>query len=140
MGEYLKHSDSTARTVTHIHRITQTSHHFHRVRTNMQNWSYDTLAGESILVYNGCMKKKEPQSTTEEMPEQASRERFASFSIRLPRELLGEMQRVASQHERSMNGEIVWALRAYVNNTRRKAATPVNLQEPRRTPACLMRG
>jgi hypothetical protein len=91
----------------------------------MQNWSYDTLADVSIVVYNGCMKKREQQSITEETPEQASHERLASFSIRLPRELLGEMQRLASQHERSMNGEIVWALRAYVNNTRRKAATPV---------------
>jgi hypothetical protein len=97
-----------------------------KVRTNMQNWPYNSLNDASILVNNGCRKKKEHQSTTEETLEQASRESLASFSIPLPRELIGEMQRVASQHERSMNGEIVWALRAYVNNTRRKAATPVN--------------
>ena len=88
----------------------------------MQNWSYDNLADVSILVYSGCMKKRAQQSTTEETPEQASHESLASFSIRLPRELLGEMQRVASQHERSMNGEIVWALRGLRQQHQKKGS------------------
>jgi Arc-like DNA binding domain len=67
---------------------------------------------------------KKQQTTTTETPDQ--QESLASFSVRLTRELLTELQRLAAQHERSMNGEIVWALRAYVTNTR-KAATTVNV-------------
>jgi hypothetical protein len=33
--------------------------------------------------------------------------------IRLPKSLLDEIRQLAETHERSLNGEIVWALRKY---------------------------
>ena len=37
-----------------------------------------------------------------------------SLGTRYPREVLAEMKRLAQQHQRSFNGEVIWALREYI--------------------------
>ena len=57
------------------------------------------LACATILVYTGCMSEKRPPT---------------SITIRIPAEIAELMRRLAEQHDRSLNGEIVRALREYV--------------------------
>lgn len=40
--------------------------------------------------------------------------------LRLPPELADRLRRLASAHDRSLNGELVWALRAYVTTVERE--------------------
>jgi hypothetical protein len=35
-------------------------------------------------------------------------------SIRFPLDMMDAIRRIAKQHERSFNGEVVWALREYI--------------------------
>ncbi len=37
-----------------------------------------------------------------------------SLGTRYPPEVLAEMKRLAQEHQRSLNGEIIWALRYYI--------------------------
>jgi len=39
--------------------------------------------------------------------------REQSISIRFPLDVLETIRRLAKQHERSFNGEVIWALREY---------------------------
>ena len=54
----------------------------------------------SFRLYNECMGDKQSATT--------------SITIRIPAEIAEQMRRVAKQHDRSLNGEIVRALREYV--------------------------
>jgi hypothetical protein len=56
-----------------------------------------TLA--TILVYNSCMSEKQQPT---------------SITIRIPAEIAETLRRLAKQHDRSLNGEIVRALREYI--------------------------
>ena len=38
------------------------------------------------------------------------------MTIRLPQEVADELRRLAEDHDRSLNGEIVWALRHYIRS------------------------
>lgn len=51
-------------------------------------------------MYNRCMKEHDKA--------------IKSVSIRIPLDLLAQVKTLASQHDRSLNGEILTALRAYV--------------------------
>ena len=53
----------------------------------------------SILVYNGCM------STEHDL---------VHISIRFPPELAAAIRRLAKEHDRSINGEVVRAVREYI--------------------------
>jgi predicted transcriptional regulator len=53
-----------------------------------------------IELYNGCMS----DTPREHEP----------LTVRFPRELLERMRELAAQHDRSLNGEIVRAVREYV--------------------------
>ena len=53
----------------------------------------------SILVYNGCM------STEHDL---------VHISIRFPSELAAAIRRLAKEHDRSINGEVVRAVREYI--------------------------
>lgn len=44
--------------------------------------------------------------------EQAAKE--TRISIRFPWDVLAGIRQLAKQHERSFNGEIIWALREYI--------------------------
>ncbi len=57
-------------------------------------------------MYNSCMEKQEKTCT-----------------IRLPADLLEDMRAIARQHTRSLNGEILTALRDYVTRYK-KPQTP----------------
>ena len=50
------------------------------------------------MVYNGYMQEKPPPT---------------SITIRIPAEIAEAMRRLAKQHDRSLNGEVVRALREY---------------------------
>lgn len=56
-------------------------------------------------VYDRSMEKKpqEPRS-----------------QVRFPQEVWDEMKRLAEQHQRSLNGEIIWALREYIVHQKEK--------------------
>lgn len=43
-----------------------------------------------------------------------------NINTRYPPDLLGELRKLAQEHERSLNGEIVWALRQYIAQQQRK--------------------
>ncbi len=43
-----------------------------------------------------------------------NKEQTTSINTRYPQEVLETMRRLAQRHERSLNGEIVWALRDYI--------------------------
>jgi hypothetical protein len=45
------------------------------------------------------------------------------ISIRFPLEVLAAVKELAQQHERSFNGEVIWALREYVARQRKSAKT-----------------
>ena len=49
--------------------------------------------------------------------------RRSEFLLRLPPELAERLRRLASAHDRSLNGELVWALRMYVEREEAKGAT-----------------
>jgi predicted HicB family RNase H-like nuclease len=49
------------------------------------------------------VKQKDPQKQLEQRTQ-----------VRFPSEVWKEIKRLAAQHERSFNGEIVWALRYYI--------------------------
>lgn len=53
----------------------------------------------SLGLYNKCMSDKQSATT--------------SITIRIPVEIAEQMRRIAKQHDRSLNGEIVRALREY---------------------------
>jgi hypothetical protein len=36
------------------------------------------------------------------------------INTRYPKDILEEMRKLAGQHERSFNGEVMWALREYI--------------------------
>lgn len=42
-----------------------------------------------------------------------------SISTRYPTDVLEAMKALAKQHERSFNGEVIWALRSYIEHCRR---------------------
>jgi hypothetical protein len=44
--------------------------------------------------------------------------RETRISIRFPRDILAALRTLARQHERSFNGEVIWALREYVERQR----------------------
>jgi hypothetical protein len=48
--------------------------------------------------------------------------------VRFPQEVWDEMQRLAREHQRSFNGEVIWALRAYL--TQQKGEPHESLQVP----------
>jgi predicted transcriptional regulator len=50
------------------------------------------------MVYNSCMNEKQP---------------ITSMTIRIPAEIAEVLRRLAKRHDRSLNGEIVRALREY---------------------------
>jgi len=50
------------------------------------------------MVYNSCMDEKQP---------------VTSITIRIPAEIAEVLRRLAKRHDRSLNGEIVRALREY---------------------------
>lgn len=58
------------------------------------------------------MNTHHTQTTT---PEGRSQDRpKAAILLRLPPELAEQLRRLARAHDRSLNGELVWALRLYV--------------------------
>ena len=54
-------------------------------------------------MYNGCMSEKQP---------------IIHLTIRIPTEIAGLLRQLATQHDRSLNGEIVRALREYADKYR----------------------
>ena len=42
-----------------------------------------------------------------------------NINTRYPPDLLEELRKLAQEHERSLNGEIVWALRQYVEQQKK---------------------
>jgi hypothetical protein len=56
------------------------------------------VAYPTILVYNSCMSDAQPPT---------------NITIRIPAEIAEMLRRLAKQHDRSLNGEIVRALREY---------------------------
>jgi predicted transcriptional regulator len=48
------------------------------------------------------------------MDEQDEKPAITNITIRLPAEIAEALRRLAKQHDRSLNGEIVRALRAYI--------------------------
>ena len=59
-----------------------------------------------LLCYNGCMGDEKP---------------VKHMNVRFPAELLDELRRSAKENGRSLHGEILWALRAYVARRQREA-------------------
>jgi hypothetical protein len=43
------------------------------------------------------------------------------ITFRLPQEVADAMRRLAEDHDRSLNGEVVWALRQYIRSQEREA-------------------
>ena len=58
-----------------------------------------TVALHLYWLYNECMNDKHPTTI--------------SITIRIPAEIAEQMRRLAKTHDRSLNGEIVRALRTY---------------------------
>ena len=58
-----------------------------------------TVATHPCWLYNECMSDKHPATI--------------SITIRIPAEIAEQMRRLAKTHDRSLNGEIVRALREY---------------------------
>lgn len=56
------------------------------------------LAKHVFWLYNGCMSQKQPT---------------ISITVRIPAEIAELLRRLATLHDRSLNGEIVRALREY---------------------------
>jgi hypothetical protein len=68
--------------------------------------SGEFLRGSLLLwCYNSSMKKKAVKDI--------------SINTRYPPDLLDELRKLAVAHERSLNGEIVWALRQYVEQQKK---------------------
>jgi len=44
----------------------------------------------------------------------------AKFNARFPRALFEELRELAREHERSINSELVWIVRAYLERQRRR--------------------
>lgn len=63
------------------------------------------LAIATETVYNGCMREKQPPT---------------NITIRIPPEIAETLRILAKQHDRSLNGEIVRALREYVEQQQEK--------------------
>ena len=59
----------------------------------------------TILVYNSCMLEKQPPT---------------NITIRIPAEIAEMLRKLAKQHDRSLNGEIVRALREYTEKHRER--------------------
>ena len=53
-------------------------------------------------------------------------ETHKTFSVRLPEEVINEMRELAKEHTRSVNGEVLVALREYIKQQRQgpKPNTP----------------
>lgn len=64
------------------------------------------LAAYPIVCYNGDMQDT-PQG------ERGNSGQDRRISIRFPLDVLSAIRRLAKQHERSFNGEVIWALRDY---------------------------
>jgi hypothetical protein len=45
--------------------------------------------------------------------------RDIGINTRYPPDLLDELRKLAQEHERSLNGEIIWALRQYVEQQKK---------------------
>lgn len=46
---------------------------------------------------------------------------YTAINVRFPPDLLAEMRQLAEQNSRSLNGEIVWAIREYVKQQKKEA-------------------
>jgi hypothetical protein len=44
----------------------------------------------------------------------------AKFNARFPRALFEELRELAREHERSINSELIWIVRAYLERQRRR--------------------
>ncbi len=51
-----------------------------------------------------------------------------NINTRYPPDLLEELRKLAQEHERSLNGEIVWALRQYIAEQQKKDEDYTRLQ------------
>jgi hypothetical protein len=51
-----------------------------------------------------------------------------NINTRYPPDLLEELRKLAQEHERSLNGEIVWALRQYIAKQQKKDEDYTRLQ------------
>ncbi len=45
--------------------------------------------------------------------------KYVNINTRYPPDVLDELRKLAQEHERSLNGEIVWALRQYVEQQKK---------------------
>ncbi len=53
-----------------------------------------------------------------------------SINTRYPDDVLRDMRKLSEQHERSFNGEVIWALRQYIEQHRKDLAMYINLNTP----------
>ena len=60
------------------------------------------FAVATISVHNGCMSERQPPT---------------SITIRIPAEIAETLRKLAKEHDRSLNGEIVRALREYAEKS-----------------------
>src|SRR6266849_938457 len=53
-----------------------------------------------------------------------------SINTRYPDDVLRDMRKLSEQHERSFNGEVIWALRQYIKQYRKDMAMYTKLNTP----------
>ncbi len=53
-----------------------------------------------------------------------------SINTRYPDDVLRDMRKLSEQHERSFNGEVIWALRQYIEQHRKDLAMYIKLNTP----------
>ena len=53
-----------------------------------------------------------------------------SINTRYPDDVLRDMRKLSEQHERSFNGEVIWALRQYIEQHRKEMAMYTKLKTP----------
>ncbi len=53
-----------------------------------------------------------------------------SINTRYPDDVLRDMRKLSEQHERSFNGEVIWALRQYIEQHRKDLAMYTKLNTP----------
>jgi len=51
---------------------------------------------------------------------ETQKDKPTGINTRYPQDVLSEMRRLASEHGRSFNGEIIWALRSYLASQKGK--------------------
>lgn len=66
------------------------------------------------MCYNGGMKKKSAETRV---------------SIRFPSDVLAGIRIRAQSHERSLNGEVIWALRCYLATPDAESPRPVSQEK-----------